>query len=348
MTPGPASPTQSTLIVSATSVPLGYSTTVILTERDAVGNLEISGGDSVVFELGSGSASGTFGAVSDNKNGTYRATFTGTTLGTNTITASINSQAISTTAPTITVTPGLASLTQSTVSVTSTSVAIGGTTAVTLTTYDDSGRQESNNSLNVVFGLGTGSASGTFSPVTNNHNGTYTATFTGTTIGSNTIRAAINNQAVTSTAPAITVTPLVFTITSGDGQSAVVNRGFANPLVVTLTSGGNPVSGAMISFSGPFSGPGAYPLTAGPVTTNARKARQASTSRPTPLPGRTRSKCQSTFPASPPPTSRSTSLASVLSPPHQAALRWAVLPSSIFQAHLLPSWLTMSDYRAPW
>ena len=53
--------------------------------------------------------------------------------------------------------------------------------------------------------MGTGTGSGTFSSVTDNGDGTYTATFTGTTAGTNTITATIDGQPVTSTAPTITV-----------------------------------------------------------------------------------------------------------------------------------------------
>jgi hypothetical protein len=42
--------------------------------------------------------------------------------------------------------------------------------------------------------------------VTDNHNGTYTVTFKGTGVGSNTIEATINNSPVTSKAPTIKVT----------------------------------------------------------------------------------------------------------------------------------------------
>ena len=61
--------------------------------------------------------------------------------------------------------------------------------------------------LTVKFSLGsTTGGQGTFSAVTDNHNGTYTVTFTGTTAGSNTIKATIGGNAVTSTAPTITIT----------------------------------------------------------------------------------------------------------------------------------------------
>ncbi len=62
--------------------------------------------------------------------------------------------------------------------------------------------------MTVAFGLGAGSGERHVrAAVTDNGNGTYTATFTGTTAGTNTITATINGQPVTTPAPTVTVTP---------------------------------------------------------------------------------------------------------------------------------------------
>ena len=53
----------------------------------------------------------------------------------------------------------------------------------------------------IVLGVGTG-GKGTFGPVTDNKNGTYTATFTGTLAGKNSITATIGGVKLTSTAAA--------------------------------------------------------------------------------------------------------------------------------------------------
>ncbi len=60
--------------------------------------------------------------------------------------------------------------------------------------------------MTVVFSLGTGGAGGTLSAVTDHGSGTYTVTFTGTTAGSDTIKATIGGQVVTSIRPTLTVT----------------------------------------------------------------------------------------------------------------------------------------------
>ena len=90
--------------VSATSVKVGKKVTVTLQPEDAAGNKVTEKKLDVAFALGSGTGQGTFGKVKYNSNGTYTATFTATTAGSNTITATIGGQAVTLAAPTITVT----------------------------------------------------------------------------------------------------------------------------------------------------------------------------------------------------------------------------------------------------
>jgi adhesin/invasin len=209
-TPGAASPAKSTVAVAPASVAVGSTATVTLTAKDANGTALTTGGATVVFSLGSGTTVGTFGPVTDNHNGTYTATFTASTVGSNTIKATLNSQAVTTTAPTITVTaapaPGAISAARSTVAVSPASVATGGTSTITLTAKDANGTPLTTGGATVNFALGSGMTIGGIGPVTNNNNGTYTATFTATTAGSNTITATINAQPVTTPAPTLTVT----------------------------------------------------------------------------------------------------------------------------------------------
>ena len=44
------------------------------------------------------------------------------------------------------------------------------------------------------------------------------------------------------------------TVTSGSGQTAVVNTAFAAPLVATVATGGTPNSGVVVTFTAPSSG----------------------------------------------------------------------------------------------
>jgi adhesin/invasin len=202
---GPFSLAKSAIALSAPQVASGGTVSVTLTAKDADGNQELSGGLTVKFALGTGNARGTFGTVTDNKNGTYTATFKGTTAGSNTITAAIGGHAVTSTPPTVTVV-GTFNLARSAVTVSPAQIVSGGTSTVTLTAKDANGNRELSGGLTVKFALGTGNARGTFSTVTDNKNGTYTATFKGTTAGSNTVTATIGGQAVTSTPPKVTVT----------------------------------------------------------------------------------------------------------------------------------------------
>ena len=57
--------------------------------------------------------------------------------------------------------------------------------------------------------------------------------------------------------------------TSGMPQSTTVNTAFTNPLVATLTESGNPVSGVLLTFTAPGSGPSATFPGGNTATTNA-------------------------------------------------------------------------------
>jgi hypothetical protein len=100
---------------------------------------------------------------------------------------------------------GAADPAQSTVTINPSSIATSGTATVTLTAKDANGTQLITGGATVTFDVGTGVGQGTFSSVTDNGDGTYTATFTGTVAGDNTIVATLNTQPVTSS-PAFTVT----------------------------------------------------------------------------------------------------------------------------------------------
>jgi len=194
---GTVSLSQSTLTLSAPSLVAGSAVTVTLTARDALGHQELGGGLRVAFSLGTGSAGGTFSAVTDHDNGTYTATFTGAKAGSNTIKATIAGQSVTSARPAVTVTPGPVSVSQSTISLNSATLAAGSKTTVTLTARDAYGNRKTGGGLKVVFRLGAGSAGGTFSAVTDHGNGTYTATFTRTKAGYDTVLAAIASPPVT-------------------------------------------------------------------------------------------------------------------------------------------------------
>src|SRR5439155_1480158 len=121
------------------------------------------------------------------------------------------------TAPTLTVAPGAVSLSQSAVSIAPATMPSGATATVKLTAKDAFGNQVTGGGLTVVFSLGSGAASGAFSSVTDNHNGTYTSTFTPSSVGSDTFKATIGGQSVTSAAPSLTVTLPTVTLIAPTG-----------------------------------------------------------------------------------------------------------------------------------
>jgi sugar lactone lactonase YvrE len=246
--PGSASPARSVVTVSPTSIALNGTATITLQARDANGTAVTTGGLTVSFSLGAGPAIGSIGPITDNNDGTYTATFTaGTYAGTNTITAAISGVAVTSTPPRVTVAPGPSSLAQSTVSVAPTAVTAGGTAIVTLHAEDAFGNDETSGGLTVAFALGNGVGSGAFGSVNDHGNGTYTAVFTGTTIGANTITATISTQAVTSPAPSITVTqgPLSPSLSTISIAPNTIPAGTAATITLTLVdAGGNPFLGS--------------------------------------------------------------------------------------------------------
>ena len=201
---GPVSLATSTITLPPSQIAAHGVATVTLTARDANGNRELGGGLNVVFKVG-GSGAGQIGAVTDNKNGTYTATFTaGTVAGTETITAAIGGKTMISKA-TATVVPGPVSPSKATIRVsTSNPIQVGGTAVVTLTARDAYGNLETAGGSTVTFRLGSGSARGTFGPVVF-QNGTYTATFTASVAGNNTIIGTIDGQSVASQTPTVIV-----------------------------------------------------------------------------------------------------------------------------------------------
>jgi adhesin/invasin len=206
VTPGRVSVTNSSASLSRSSIQLGGATTIVVQTEDAAGNKETTGGQSVRFTLGSTSGGrGTFGPVKDNGNGTYTATFTGALAGNNTILVSINGAPLTPPLP-ISVTRAAVSLSRSLVILSSGRVVQGRSIMVTLQARDAKGNKVNSGGLSVHFSLGsTRGGHGKFGPVTDNKNGTYSATFTGTLVGNNTIKATIGGAAVTSRPPSVTV-----------------------------------------------------------------------------------------------------------------------------------------------
>ena len=233
----PGDPGTSTVTVSNAMVQAGNSITVSLQAKDSQGDDLTVGGLSVAFALASTSGGqGTLSAVTDNQNGTYTATFTGKIAGSNTIIATIGGVTVGTTPPSIEVTPGSFSLANSIVSVSLSSVQLGGKSSITLQAEDAFGNDETGGGQSIAFQLEkTTGGQGAISSTTDNNNGTYTATFIGTTDGNNSIEAFSGNSVLASTAP-IAVTGAAFSTSRSivGVSSSTVQSGSPTPVTVTL------------------------------------------------------------------------------------------------------------------
>ena len=123
-----ASLTQS-LLQAPYYIQSGSSVPVTLVARDAAGTLGNNRWRDGCFWSGLRNRPSTFGGVTDNNNGTYSALFTGTTAGLNSVTATINGQALTSPACAFQilfdVLPGPISLDRSTLTVSSASVSVG-------------------------------------------------------------------------------------------------------------------------------------------------------------------------------------------------------------------------------
>ena len=197
--PGAASLAQSVVTVASPSIVSGTTDLLTLTTKDAAGNLEPAGGLTVVFNNSGGVSTGAYCAtVTDNGNGTYSCLFTGVLAGSATsIGATIGGSALTGAAPTIQVTPGPYTLAQSTVAAANLLALVGWTDTVTLTARDAAGNQVSAGGLSVALSVSGGTSAGNLGTVTDNGNGTYSATFTATAAGTPTsISGTIGSSAI--------------------------------------------------------------------------------------------------------------------------------------------------------
>ena len=209
VTPGSVSTATSLVSVSSPTVASGAQVTLTLQAKDAAGNDLTSGGATVVFSSTGGASTGTIGSTTDNGTGTYTATFTGAVAGTaTTIGATVNGSPVTSTLPTVTVTPGAISSATSFITTSDSVLVAGAPATLTLQAKDAAGNNLVTGGAVVVFTATGGTSDGTIapSPATDNGNGTYTATYTGTTAGTeDSIGATVNGVAVTTALPTIRV-----------------------------------------------------------------------------------------------------------------------------------------------
>ena len=190
----PASATQSTFIASETSTETDTSITlnIVLKSEDG-SDYGQSGG---TLNVSSTPPGATFDSVTDNGDGTYSATVTSATAADYSLTATVGSVTLTTT-PSVSFTDPLPSASQSSFTVSSATAQVGSnvTVNITLNKADGSSYGQSGGALS----LSATPASATFSSVTDNGDGTYSAIVTSTTEASYALTATVGSVTLTTT-----------------------------------------------------------------------------------------------------------------------------------------------------
>ncbi|PCJ35017.1 MAG: hypothetical protein COA99_14125 [Moraxellaceae bacterium] len=266
--PGAADGLQSTITVSANFlIADGVDTaTVTVQARDAFGNNLTSGGDTVVV-VGSGDAIVTF--TTDNTNGTYTATITNTFAEAITISATISGAVITHTVD-VTFFSGPASR-NTIISIDNNTPTTDDIVNIMVQATDAQGNHLTASGGEVVL---TTTGEAIISAVSNNFNGTYSATITNNVVETVTISALINGIHITSGNPTLEFSVGgVSAISTIAVSSAIVSTGDTVTITVQakdaagndLTTGGATVSIATTGSAviGPFSdiGDGTYTAT---------------------------------------------------------------------------------------
>jgi adhesin/invasin len=187
---GPASPAHSTASVPAGGT-AGLSTMVTVQARDQFGNLLTVGGSSVVITVTGANAAGPV-AATDNNDGTYTVSYTPTVAGTDQVGVTLDGSPVSGSPFSSTVAAGAVDPASSS-AVVPDGVA-GNPTTITVVARDQFGNQVATGGASVsvdITGANPGSAS-----VTDNGDGTYTATYTPAVSGTDTVSIQINSTPV--------------------------------------------------------------------------------------------------------------------------------------------------------
>ncbi|WP_300496621.1 invasin domain 3-containing protein [Marinobacter sp.] len=171
------------------------TSTITLQARDVAANNTSFSGQTVTFST----TSGTLGTVTDNGDGTYSATLTSdTTAGNATVTGTIDGETVVDNA-TVTFTPGPASAANTTLTAAPLSITADGVTTsiVTVQAIDANGNALTSGGDTVVLAT----TAGTLSNVTDNGDGTYSATLTSsTTAETATITGTLDGTDITDSA----------------------------------------------------------------------------------------------------------------------------------------------------
>jgi hypothetical protein len=249
VSPGSFSSFNSSIQLSANSVSSGSTVNVTLTAKDSNNNL-ISGLTLSNIMLTGGTSTGTFSGIIDNGNGTYSSVFTGVTSGTvGLVSANVGTSSFS--AQSLIVTVGAISPTNSLIQVSNNTVVSSNSVNVTFTAKDANGNLISG--LTVAFSNVGGTSTGSFANVIDNHNGTYSTTFTGQVSGTATaITAKIGSAIITGSG--VTVIPGTLSMSNSGLSTNAQSVAAGNSVTLSFIakdSYNNPIAtgGASLFFS---------------------------------------------------------------------------------------------------
>ena len=230
----------STLTPTSASITANGSSTQVLTvqAKDAIGNNLSTGGSTVTITKQSGT--GTIGAVTDNGNGTYTATVTAPTLSGNGIFVAtmngnpVNNGSGSQTQSTITYIPGAANAVQSALTPASASIADDGvsTQVLTVQAKDINGNLLATGGETVTITKFSGE--GNISLVTDNGNGTYTATVTSSVAGLGVFVATLNGNPVMNGTASQSTATITYTLGAVNASASTLT-----PTLSNIMSGGS-------------------------------------------------------------------------------------------------------------
>ncbi len=214
VTIGPVAASTSLITASPTAITAdGSSTSTITVQlKDSAGNNLTSGGDTVALSTTAGS----LGPVTDNGNGTYTATLiSSVTVGTATISGTVNAASITDT-ESVAFTVGAAAVGTSLITASPSVITADGISTSTITV-----QLKDVNGNNLIVGGETvdlSTTAGSLSAITDNGNGTYSATLTSSTsIETATITATLNSSPITNTGN------VNFTVSAASGSTSLIS-----------------------------------------------------------------------------------------------------------------------------
>jgi adhesin/invasin len=205
-TPGPVSLAVSDVTINDTTLarrpvktltlPSGVTTTMTLRITDSFG-CPVPEPHSVVFATAGGSSTGILGATVALGHGIFTATFTGHTSGSVTqIAVTVDGTPVTSAPVEVTVVPGDISTRTSLMTTSEATVAPGSSITLTLHGRDAAGNKVLQGGRSVTFIIVGNDPKGTLSAAIDNGDGTYTASYVGSKVGTDTIVALIEGTRV--------------------------------------------------------------------------------------------------------------------------------------------------------